>query len=323
MFKIVSEYIVCYCVVVFGGDCELGLCQGWVVLDVLVVQKDLFEQGLGFCQVFVCSVEDGLGNFVWGIGQLCGEIFGVQCVVMKQQVVYVQSFDQCCRRLWQVLVRWISEGWLGMLWVSCWIDWFILNSRVCWLFLWIRFWVQKNEVQCVLWVIGLILCRLVLGQSIRLLVGSFICCRVQVFWIISLLLLQFFGLLKKRVEDRLVWICLWLLWMLCMVLLMWKLNEFLLVQQLNSGGKILSGRVVDMNRGWFYRCCSMVLLIFWVSGWFCGSCRLCLVLVDWQLVVVLLLVYFVCFRVVWIWEIFLVVKMVGICSNMVLFMKVK
>ncbi len=53
-----------------------------------------------FRQALARSAEDGLGNLARGTGQLCGETFGVQCVVTEQQVAHVQSSDQRRRRLW-------------------------------------------------------------------------------------------------------------------------------------------------------------------------------------------------------------------------------
>lgn len=100
MFKTASEHIARHCVAAFGGDREPGPRQGRVALDALAVQKDLSEQGLGFRQALARSAKDGLGNLARGTGQLCGETFGVQRVVTKQQVAHVQSSDQRRRRLW-------------------------------------------------------------------------------------------------------------------------------------------------------------------------------------------------------------------------------
>ena len=100
MFQAASEHIARHCVAVPGGDREPGPRQGRVALDALAVQKDLSEQGLGFRQALARSAEDGLGNLARGTGQLCGETFGVQCVVTEQQVAHVQSSDQRRRRLW-------------------------------------------------------------------------------------------------------------------------------------------------------------------------------------------------------------------------------
>ena len=100
MFKTASEHIARHCVAAFGGDREPGPRQARVALDALAVQKDLSEQGLGFRQALARSAKDGLGNLARGTGQLCGETFGVQRVVTKQQVAHVQSSDQRRRRLW-------------------------------------------------------------------------------------------------------------------------------------------------------------------------------------------------------------------------------
>lgn len=69
-----------------------------------LVQNEELEESVAVdamvARVMSRDASDGLGNLARGTGQLCGEIFGVQCVVTEQQVAHVQSSDQRRRRLW-------------------------------------------------------------------------------------------------------------------------------------------------------------------------------------------------------------------------------